>query len=173
MRQRALDAGVFVILSILVLGLAPGAAGDNGTIVENQDVRRIAPVRRGAAADVGDEIAGDALVGPKNEDALGVRRGKLAAATRRAGLVQHRRPLQRRLGQLNGIHLIALPEMPHAVDFGGIGEDTVLLVAPHGAVFPARLPQLIDDGQYSSAASYRPSWSGWAVKPMPRAALSR
>src|SRR6516162_10459843 len=36
--------------------------------------------------------------------------------------------------------------MPHAVDFGGIGEDTVILVTPHGAVFPARLPQLIDDG---------------------------
>src|SRR5207244_13509026 len=24
---------------------------------------------------------------------------------------------------------------------------------------------------YSSAASYRPSWSGWAVSPIPRAAL--
>src|SRR5215831_8687756 len=86
------------------------------------------------------------LSGSVVEDALGVRRGKLAAATRRAGLVQHRRPLPRRLGQVNGIHVIARPVMLHAVDFGGIGEDTVLLVAPHGAVFPARLPQLIDDG---------------------------
>src|ERR1700737_878243 len=34
MRQRAFDAGVFVVLPILVLGLAPGAAGDNGTVVE-------------------------------------------------------------------------------------------------------------------------------------------
>src|SRR6478736_2782636 len=130
MRQRALYAGVFVVLPILVLGLAPGAAGDNGTVVENQDVLRIASMGRRPAADVGDKVAGDALVGPENEDALGVRRGKLAAATRRAGLVQHRRPLQRRLGQVNGIHLIAGPVMPHAVDFGGIGEDTVLLVAP-------------------------------------------
>ena len=106
MRQRALDAGVFVVLPILVLGLAPGAADDGGTVVENQDVARVAPVRRCAAADVGDEIAGDALVGPENEDALGVRRGELAAARRRAGLIQHRRPLQRRLGQVNGVHLI-------------------------------------------------------------------
>src|SRR6516164_8956196 len=55
-------------------------------------------------------------------------------------------PLQRRLGEVNGIHLIAPPVMPHAVDFRGIGEDAVLLVAPYGAVFPTRLPQLIDDG---------------------------
>ena len=80
MRQRALDAGVFVVLPILVLGLAPGAAGDNGTVVENQDVLRIASMGRCPAAYVGDEIAGDALVGPENEDALGVRRSELAAA---------------------------------------------------------------------------------------------
>src|SRR5215813_12493198 len=80
MRQRTLDAGVFVVLPILVLGLAPGAACDDGTVVENQDVPRIASMGRCPAADVGDEIAGDALVGPENEDALGVRRGKLAAA---------------------------------------------------------------------------------------------
>ena len=47
---------------------------------------------------------------------------------------------------MNGIHLIAGPATPHAVDFGGIGEDTVLLVTPDGAVFPACLPQLINDG---------------------------
>ena len=65
MRQRALDADVFVVLPILVLGLAPGAAGDDGTVVENQDVLRIASMGRCSAADVGDEIAGDALVGPE------------------------------------------------------------------------------------------------------------
>ena len=80
MSQRALDAGVFVVLPILVLGRAPGAAGDDGTVVENQDVLRVAPVHRGAAADVGDEIAGDALVGAENENALGMRCGELAAS---------------------------------------------------------------------------------------------
>ena len=96
MRQRALDAGVFAVLPILVLGLAPGAAGDDGTVVENQDVLRIASMGRCPAADVGDEIAGDALVGPENEDALGVRRGKLAAATIRS-LVGN--PLRLRVGE--------------------------------------------------------------------------
>src|SRR5258705_6591096 len=109
MRQRALDAGVFVVLPILVLGLAPGAADDDGVVIEDQDVLRIAPMHRGPAADVGNDIAGDALVRAKNKDALGVRRGKLAAAGRRAGLVEHRRPLRRRLGEVNGVHLIAGP----------------------------------------------------------------
>ena len=74
-----------------------------------------------------------------------MRRGKLAAAGRRAGLIQHRRPLRRRLGQVNCVDLIVAAVMPHAMDLGGIGEDAVGLVAPHGAVFPARLPQLVDD----------------------------
>jgi hypothetical protein len=80
MCQRALDAGVLVVLPILVLGLAPGAADYGGAVVENQDIARVSPLRRGAAADVGDEIAGDALVGAENENALGMRRGKLAAS---------------------------------------------------------------------------------------------
>src|SRR6516162_7136627 len=66
MCQRPLDAGVFVILPVLVLGLALGAADYGGAVVEDQDIARVAPVRRGAAADVGDEIAGDALVGAEN-----------------------------------------------------------------------------------------------------------
>src|SRR5690348_2447162 len=39
-----------------------------------------------------------------------------------------------------------LSVVPHTMDLGGIGEDTILLVAPHSAVFPARLPQLINNG---------------------------
>src|SRR5580704_15362806 len=70
MRQRALDAGVIVVFPILVLGLAPGPADDGGAVVEDQDIARVAPVRHSAAADVGDEIAGDALVGAENENAL-------------------------------------------------------------------------------------------------------
>src|SRR5205823_3112604 len=129
MRQGALDAGVFVIFPILLLGLAPGAA-DNGSAVEkNQDAARVAPVRRSAAADVGDEIAGDTFVRPKDEDAFGMRRSELAPAGRRAGLVQHRYPLRRRLGQMDRIHLIVSALMPDAMDFGRIGENPVGLVA--------------------------------------------
>src|SRR5215472_11221063 len=119
MRQRPLDAGVLVIFPVLLLGLAPGAADDGGAVVENQDVLWIAPVRRGAAADVGDDVTGDPRVRPKDEDALGVRCGELAAAGGRASLVQNRRPLRRRLGQVDGVHLIAGPVMPHAVDLRG------------------------------------------------------
>src|SRR5215471_9234283 len=124
MRQRPLDAGVLVIFPILLLGLAPGAADDGGAVVENQDVLRVAPVRRGAAADVGDDLTGDPLIRPEDEDALGMRRGELAAAGGRAGLVQNRRPLRRRLGKVDGVHLIAGPVMSYAVDLRGIGENT-------------------------------------------------
>ena len=119
---------------------ASGAADDGGAVVEDQDVARVAPVRRRAAADVGDEIAGDALVRPEDKDALGMRRGELAAPGRRAGLIQHRRPLRRRLGQMNSVDLIMSAVMPHAMDLGGIGENAIGLVAPHRAVLPARLP---------------------------------
>ena len=94
MRERPLDAGMFVIFSVLLLGLASRAADDGGAVVENQDVAWVAPMRRSTAADVGDDVAGDGLVRPEDEDALGVRRGELAAAGRRAGLIQHRRPLR-------------------------------------------------------------------------------
>ena len=53
MRERPLDAGMFVIFPVLLLGLAARAADDGGAVVENQDVARIAPMRRGAGADVG------------------------------------------------------------------------------------------------------------------------
>ena len=90
-------------------------------------------------------IAGDALVRPEHEDAFGMRRGELAAAGRRAGLIQHRRPLRRRLGQVDRIHLVVSAVMPHAMDLGRIGENSIGLVAQHRAVFPAGLPQLVDD----------------------------
>ena len=105
MRERPLDAGVFVIFSVLLLGLTSRAAGDGGAVVENQDFAWVAPMRRRTAADIGYDVAGDALVRPEDEDALGVRRGELAAAGRRAGLIQQRRPLRRRFGQVNCIHL--------------------------------------------------------------------
>src|SRR5205807_5092421 len=89
MRQRALDAGVFVIFPILLLGLASRAADDGSAVVENQDVARVAPVCRSAPTDVGDDFAGDALVRHEDEDAFGMRRSELAATDRRAGLIQH------------------------------------------------------------------------------------
>ena len=80
MRERPLDAGVFVIFSVLLLGLTSRAADDGSAVVENQDVAWVAPMRRRTAADVGYDVAGDALVRSEDEDALGVRRGELAAA---------------------------------------------------------------------------------------------
>src|SRR5438270_5688172 len=50
MRQRALDAGVFVIFPILLLGLASRAADDGSAVVENQDVARVAPVCQAESA---------------------------------------------------------------------------------------------------------------------------
>src|ERR1700720_4684295 len=130
MRERPLDAGMFVIFSVLLLGLASRAADDGGAVVQNQDVAWIAPMRRRTAADVDYDVAGDALVRPEDEDALGVRGGELAAAGRRGCLIQHRRALRGGVGPVNFIHLIGLPVVPHAMDLGGVGENTIGLVAP-------------------------------------------
>src|SRR5580704_12125626 len=67
MRQRALDAGVFVIFPILLLGLASRAADDGSAVVENQDVARVAPVCRSAPTDVGDDFAVMRLSAPKTK----------------------------------------------------------------------------------------------------------
>src|SRR5690348_16949960 len=111
MRQRPPDASVVVIFSVLLLGLAPRAAGDGGAVSEDQEVARVAAVRRGTATDVGDDIVSDALIRPEDEDALGVGCGEPATARRRAGLIEHRRPLRRRLGEVNCVHLVVTAVM--------------------------------------------------------------
>src|SRR5580704_16988047 len=78
MRQRPLDAGVLVIFPVLRFGRASRAADDRSAVVEDEDVARVAPMRRSAGADVRDDIAGDALVRTEHEDAFGMRRGELA-----------------------------------------------------------------------------------------------
>jgi hypothetical protein len=80
MSQRPLDTGVFVIFPVLVFGFAPDATDDGSAVVEDQDFAWVAPMRRSAGADVGDEIAGDALVCTKHEDAFGMCRGELSPA---------------------------------------------------------------------------------------------
>ena len=44
MRQRALDAGVAMVLLVLLLGLLAGAADDDGAPEKHQDLGRIAPL---------------------------------------------------------------------------------------------------------------------------------
>jgi len=44
------------------------------------------------------------------------------------------------------IHLVVAAAMAHAMDLGRIGENSIGLVAQHRAVFPAGLPQLVDNG---------------------------
>ncbi len=70
--------------------------------------------------------------------------GELPAARRRARLVQHRRALRRRLGQVDRVKLVVRPVVPHAMNPVRIGKDPALPVAQHGAVLPASLPQLVD-----------------------------
>jgi hypothetical protein len=47
--------GMPVILPILLLGLGAGAADDSRAAEEHQNIARIAPVRLGAGADIGDD----------------------------------------------------------------------------------------------------------------------
>src|SRR5579862_24427 len=140
MGDRALDAGMLGIVPVFLLSLAAGAPDDGGAVVEDQDVARVAPVRRGAGADVGDEVAGDPLVRSKHEDAFGMGRREFAPAGRRAGLVQHRRALPRWLRQVDRIHLVVGAAVAHAMDPRGVGELPRGLVAQYGALFPAGLP---------------------------------
>jgi hypothetical protein len=51
MRQRALDAGVLVIFPALRFGLGSRAADHGSAVLEDQDVARVAPMRRSAGAD--------------------------------------------------------------------------------------------------------------------------
>ena len=53
-------------------------------------------MRRRTAADVDYDVAGDTLVRPEDEDALGVRRGELAAVHLPAGDQDNMIPLVRR-----------------------------------------------------------------------------
>jgi hypothetical protein len=54
-----------------------------------------------------------ALSAPKTKTHAALGRGELAAAGRRAGLIQHRCPLRRRLRQVNCVYLIVAAMMPH------------------------------------------------------------
>ena len=56
-----------------------GREGSFRSLLRNV-IARVAPMRRSAGADVGDDIAGDALVRTEHEDAFGMRRGELSPA---------------------------------------------------------------------------------------------
>ena len=99
----------------------------------------------GAPPQIGDLRRDDLPGRPIDEDAFGMRRRESAAAARGAGLVQHRRALQRRLAQMDRVDLVERPVVLDAVHLGRVGEHAARPVAHRGAVFPAALPELVDD----------------------------
>ena len=71
-------------------------------------------------------------------------RGELPSARRGAGLVQHRRPLRRRLAEMNGVEPVVASLVLDAMHFRRIGKDAARAVAQHGVVLPASFPELVD-----------------------------
>src|SRR6185436_4997700 len=70
--------------------------------------------------------------------------GELASARRGAGLIQHRRPLRRRLAEMNGVEPVVGALVLNAMYFGRIGKNAARAVAQHGVVFPASFPEFVD-----------------------------
>ena len=144
MDQRRFGAGVTLVLGELLLRFGVSAAGDNGRAEKHLDVARGASLLHRLAADAVDELLHAGLALSVEKDAFGVRRRKARTPWRRAGLVKHRRALRRGLAQVHGIELVLLARVVHAVDSCGIGIDAIRAIAQHRAVFPAALPQLVD-----------------------------
>ena len=80
----------------------------------------------------------------RHEHAFGVLGRELPSARRGAGLIQHRRPLRRRLAQMDRIEPVVVPLVLDAMHLGRIGKNPARAVAQHGRVLPASLPELVD-----------------------------
>ena len=72
-------------------------------------------------------------------------RGELPPAAGGAGLIQHRRALRRRLGQMDGAGAEIFSLVRHTMDLRRIGETAVGTVAQHRAVLPTAFPELVGD----------------------------
>ncbi|MEY9549382.1 hypothetical protein ABIF67_003447 [Bradyrhizobium japonicum] len=120
-------------------------AEDDRHHVEHQDLRRVAAERGGFLADRGDARRNDLGRRSRHEHAFGMLRRELPAARRGAGLVQHRRPLRRRLAEMDGVaDAIIRALMIDAMNLARIGEDAARPVAQNGVVLPAAFPELVD-----------------------------
>ena len=84
----------------------------------------------------------DGRAGDKH--ALGMSGRKGPAAQRRARLIQYRRALRRRLGQVDRVHRMVRAGMVDGANPLWPGEHPRRPVAHHGVVRPASLPQSID-----------------------------
>ena len=111
---------------------------------EHQDLGRVAPDRLGLSADRRHARPDDLGRRARHEHAFGVPGRELPAARRGAGLVQHRRALRRRLAQMNRIEPVMIALMRDRMHLRRVGEDAARTVAQDGGVFPAALPELVD-----------------------------
>src|SRR5258708_35600592 len=69
---------------------------------------------------------------------------ELPAARRGAGLIQQRRAVRRRLGEMDGVEAVVVALMGDAMHLRRIGEDAARAVAQHSVVLPASFPELVD-----------------------------
>ena len=140
-RAFVTDPG-FVFLE-LGLGLGVGLAEDHGLQVEDQDLLRIAPRFRRTTADVGHGLFQQHFRRCRHEHAFGMFGGKLLAATRCAGLIQHGRALRRRFAKVNARHLEVFADVLDFVDFARIAEDPALAIAQDCTLLPTAFPEFV------------------------------
>ena len=111
---------------------------------EHQDLGRIAPDFLRRRADRRHARPDDLGRRARHEHAFGVLGGELPSARRGAGLIQHRRPLRRRLAEMNGVEPVVASLVLDPMHFRRIGENAARAVAENGVVLPASFPELVD-----------------------------
>ena len=116
-RQRALGRDVAAIVGVFRFRLRFGAAENDRHHREHQNLGRVAPDLLGLRADRGDARPDDFRRRSRHEHAFGMLGGKLPSARRGAGLVQHRRPLRRRLAEMDGVEPVVVSLMLDAMHF--------------------------------------------------------
>ena len=133
----------------ILFGLCPrmgiGCASNHGCQRKDFDVRGRSPCFDGKLAQIGDTLGHAASVMPDHKDAFGMTRRKGCAFRRRPRLIEHRRPLWRRLAKMDSIDPEIFALMDNTVDLRRIRKHAVLPIFASGTILPAAFPEIILD----------------------------
>ncbi|EGE61080.1 hypothetical protein RHECNPAF_1260059 [Rhizobium etli CNPAF512] len=145
--QRAIIGNVVEIVAEFGARLLVGLVHDDRHQIIDAELRRVAPDGRRPHPDIAHIVLQDRPGLCRDEDAFRMLRRELLARPGSAGLVEHRGPLRRRLGQGVARHFEETALVADLVHLRGIGEDAPLAVAQHSTLFPGPLKELVDDLQ--------------------------
>ena len=142
--QRAIIGGILLIFAELGLRLVVGLVDDDSHEIIGQDLARIAPGFGRLAPhvrNVGLEYRFDRR---RHEDAFRMLGREGLACAGRAGLIQQRRALGRRLAEVKAGDVEILSLVSDLMNLGRIRENTPIGVAQDRPFLPAALEQLVE-----------------------------